>query len=536
MTCCPPTPSVFTSSASNADSNGNNNPYRMGENLDCYVKRAGNLEGVHDQYTDYPDNRIENTTIPISKGGIVNVQFKLTEGSSSTADHWELVKDNQLITSLAGLTFSTDGLLSGTLDPATYGKIYRVKVKAYSAANEVLDMRTFNFCSSDGADNKSIHLICPLPGAVVTSKFGMRVHPSDKSKPADQQVPRFHYGVDLALGGNKTVDVICTCDGKVVFAGGNAKGGYGFYVDIEHVGSSGNVLCTTRYAHLAKIYVQVGQYVPANQKIGLEGNTGGSFGNHLHFELMLPNGVKIDPLPYIRGTLGVANKTNPDNSADLNSIQNQNSNAALSEAEIKARMAACEVFSNYPVDPSNQNLIPPSNSPFDTAFDAIMKYEVGAFWNPTLPSVISGSIATLFDKKNVGYQKSPAIPDGEVKFGVAKHANPDMDITNLVLADAKKRYYNSYWLKGKCDTLPSRIAIFHFDACANHGVERGLKILREADAEIPISSNSTDETNALNRLYDARVTAYADIVKGNPDRARFLAGWMARIKDLRGLL
>jgi hypothetical protein len=507
----------------------------MGENLDCYVKRAGNLEGVHDQYTDYPDGRIDNTTIPISKGGLVHVQFKLTEGSNP-ADHWELVLSNQIVTSFAGLTFLSDGLLDGTLDPATYGKIYKLKVKAYSASNEVIDMRTFNFCSSDGADNKSIHLICPLPGAVVTSKFGMRLHPSDKSKPADQQVPRFHYGIDLALNGNKTTDVICACDGKVTFAGGNPSGGYGYYVDIEHVGSSGNVLCSTRYAHLAKIYVQVGQYVPANQKIGLEGNTGGSFGNHLHFELMLPNGVKIDPLPYIRGSLNVANKTNEDNSADLNSIQNQNSNAALSEAEIKARMDACEAFSNYPPDTSNQNLTPPANSPFDTAFNQIMKYEVGQFWNPTLPSVISGSISTLFDRKNVGYQKSPAIPDGEVKFGVAKHANPDMDITNLVLDDAKKRYFNLYWLKGKCDTLPPKIAVFHFDACVNHGVERGLKILREANAEIAANSSSTDELNALNRLYDARVTAYADIVKSNPDRARFLSGWMARIRDLRSEL
>ncbi len=65
--------------------------------------------------------------------------------------------------------------------------------------------------------------------------------------------------------------------------------GYGKYVILDH----GNGL-TTLYAHLASWQVNVGDTLQAGDTIGVGGNTGRSFGAHLHFEMRF-NGTYIDP-------------------------------------------------------------------------------------------------------------------------------------------------------------------------------------------------------------------------------------------------
>lgn len=70
---------------------------------------------------------------------------------------------------------------------------------------------------------------------------------------------------------------------------------WGNYVFIEHTNGK-----RTRYAHLMKntIPVAVGQQVYASTKIGRIGNSGYSFGAHLHFEVY-ENGSRVDPTSYL---------------------------------------------------------------------------------------------------------------------------------------------------------------------------------------------------------------------------------------------
>ena len=68
----------------------------------------------------------------------------------------------------------------------------------------------------------------------------------------------------------------------------------GNYVMIYH----GNGLYT-RYLHLDSLNVSVGQQVTKGQKLGVMGNTGNSFGAHLHFDVML-NGSYVNPMPYFK--------------------------------------------------------------------------------------------------------------------------------------------------------------------------------------------------------------------------------------------
>lgn len=70
--------------------------------------------------------------------------------------------------------------------------------------------------------------------------------------------------------------------------------GAGNHIRLNHGGG-----VTTRYYHLSRRDLQVGQRVILGQRIGLAGNTGDSTAAHLHFEIRL-NGIHIDPVPYLQ--------------------------------------------------------------------------------------------------------------------------------------------------------------------------------------------------------------------------------------------
>ena len=115
-----------------------------------------------------------------------------------------------------------------------------------------------------------------------TSGFGYRISPFTGHK-------HFHEGLDIA--NRKGTPVIAPANGLVVFTG--RKGGFGNLIIIDH----GHGV-TTRYGHLAKIFVKVGQRVKRGEKIAEIGNTGRSTGPHLHYEVRL-NGVPVNPRRYI---------------------------------------------------------------------------------------------------------------------------------------------------------------------------------------------------------------------------------------------
>jgi murein DD-endopeptidase MepM/ murein hydrolase activator NlpD len=98
-----------------------------------------------------------------------------------------------------------------------------------------------------------------------------------------------HTGVDMAIGYG--TPYMAAHAGTVILARYN--GGFGYNIQIDH----GNGIITV-YGHSSKLLVHEGQHVEAGQVIGLIGNTGYSFGNHLHFEVHI-NGVAVDPIPFM---------------------------------------------------------------------------------------------------------------------------------------------------------------------------------------------------------------------------------------------
>lgn len=91
-----------------------------------------------------------------------------------------------------------------------------------------------------------------------------------------------HTGIDLANYGDTSTPVYAAQAGTVIRAGWHSA--YGNHVMITH-NVNGQVL-TTVYAHMHSApYVSVGQQVSRGTQLGTMGNTGNSFGAHLHFEV-----------------------------------------------------------------------------------------------------------------------------------------------------------------------------------------------------------------------------------------------------------
>jgi Membrane proteins related to metalloendopeptidases len=122
----------------------------------------------------------------------------------------------------------------------------------------------------------------PAPGKQITSRFGNRIDPFFGRL-------ALHAGIDFsaATGG----EVKSTGSGTVITAG--RSGGYGNMVEIDH----GDGI-TTRFGHLSRVLVKVGDHVSTGDVVGLAGSTGRSTGPHLHYEVRR-NGAPVDPMHFL---------------------------------------------------------------------------------------------------------------------------------------------------------------------------------------------------------------------------------------------
>lgn len=115
----------------------------------------------------------------------------------------------------------------------------------------------------------------PVANPTITSGYGKRWG-------------SFHKGLDMV---SKNKNILASDNGKVTFVGN--RSGYGNCIIIDH----GNGY-QTLYGHLSKINVSEGTVVEKGEVIGVMGNTGNSYGVHLHFEIH-KDGVAQNPIKYL---------------------------------------------------------------------------------------------------------------------------------------------------------------------------------------------------------------------------------------------
>jgi murein DD-endopeptidase MepM/ murein hydrolase activator NlpD len=116
-----------------------------------------------------------------------------------------------------------------------------------------------------------------------TSEFGFRRDPKTGGR-------RMHNGVDFAAGNG--TPLYSTADGVVTHAGWAS--GYGRLVKLQH-----EFGVETRYAHMSKMRVKVGQRVSRGDHIGDMGASGRVTGVHLHYEVRI-GGKAVNPMIFIK--------------------------------------------------------------------------------------------------------------------------------------------------------------------------------------------------------------------------------------------
>ena len=186
----------------------------------------------------------------------------------------EIIAKQDLINDSVTANLGTeDGINSDSLDTEE-------AVREYAEADA--DIKATTDSASTGAPAKLFVLdmttsIIPTESRRIAGHYGPRKH-------------RMHRGVDLGLCHGENRTIVAAFAGKVVKVRNQGRRkGYGRYVILDH----GNGL-TTLYAHLERWKVKVGDELQAGDTIGIGGNSGRSFGAHLHFEMRY-NGIYINP-------------------------------------------------------------------------------------------------------------------------------------------------------------------------------------------------------------------------------------------------
>jgi len=131
--------------------------------------------------------------------------------------------------------------------------------------------------------NDNALLAWPIPGAPITSPYGMRYHPI-------LHYWKLHDGTDFGAGCGTPIHAVA--DGYV--SDRYYNGGYGNRVFVSHGIKRGHSLISA-YNHLSRYAVHTGEHVKRGEIVGYVGSTGYSTGCHLHF-MIYQDGDAVNPM------------------------------------------------------------------------------------------------------------------------------------------------------------------------------------------------------------------------------------------------
>jgi murein DD-endopeptidase MepM/ murein hydrolase activator NlpD len=175
--------------------------------------------------------------------------------------------------------------------PAEVANAALDRTESYSTVSlaEIAAQEGIRYSSSVFTNDQTAPIQWPFAvGVGLSSGFGMRWG-------------RMHEGLDFIPGEGAPIQAIA--DGTVRIAT-ESGGAYGVTVYIDHV--IDGQLITSHYAHMQHGSLQVteGEHVTVGTIVGHTGNTGRSYGAHLHFELLVNGKTPIDPLPWLHEHAG----------------------------------------------------------------------------------------------------------------------------------------------------------------------------------------------------------------------------------------
>ena len=179
----------------------------------------------------------------------------------------------------AALSLATQ--TNSTLESSYRASLYAFNLIRNSSLASTGPAPTLGFVPTADFGRSTVPSLWPVRGRI-TEGFGQRLDPF-----SGEGV--FHSGVDISVPFGTRVEA--PSDGIVVGAG--VESGYGNQIVLDH-----GFGMTSKYCHLSKMFVVVGQEVKRGQVIGAVGMTGRTTGPHLHYEVIV-NDTPVNPMKYL---------------------------------------------------------------------------------------------------------------------------------------------------------------------------------------------------------------------------------------------
>ena len=227
-------------------------------------------EALRKQYQSLED-RVSRANVKLNSLQSLASEVAMTYGTGNR---------RRLRVTPALLTFAS--LSNSTVDGGYRTSSNAIKTVSYDTGHGPLGRSLFPNMVEVGA---AIPAVWPVRG-YITGRFGKRLDPISGEG-------AFHPGVDI--GARYGTDVKATGDGMVIEAERDA--GYGRSILLDH----GNGI-TTRYAHMSRLFVVVGEEVKRGEVIGAVGMSGRTTGPHLHYEVRF-HGAPVNPSRFLPARL-----------------------------------------------------------------------------------------------------------------------------------------------------------------------------------------------------------------------------------------
>lgn len=130
-----------------------------------------------------------------------------------------------------------------------------------------------------------------------------------------------------------------------------------------------------------------------------------------------------------------------------------------------------------------------------------------AAWEPAIEFVLEAE---------GGYVNDPDDPGGETNFGISKKYNPNVDIKNLTIDEAKEIYYQDYWIPSLAWLFSNPLAMVVFDSAVQHGPQKAVDWLVDSHFDAKM-------------LITLRAAYYDELIRKNPAKEKFRKGWKNRL-------
>ncbi len=170
---------------------------------------------------------------------------------------------------------------NSTVESSYRASLYAFNLIRQSTLGPAADVGPLGMFTGDEAGHESVPSIWPVRGQI-SAGFGQRLDPFSGEG-------AFHSGLDIRAPYGTRVE--SAADGIVMKAG--VESGYGNIIVVDH-----GFGIMTKYGHLSKIFVVVGEEVKQGQVIGAVGLTGMTTGPHLHYEVLV-NDTPVNPMKYL---------------------------------------------------------------------------------------------------------------------------------------------------------------------------------------------------------------------------------------------